>query len=390
MKRTICVGTATRAEYGLLRWLMHEIREDPELTLQCLVTGAHLSPTHGLTYREIEADGFAIDARVEMLLSSDSALAITKSMGLCVIGVGEALLSLRPDMLVVLGDRYELLPMCSAATVLNVPVVHISGGDITEGAIDNQVRHAVTKLAHLHFPGTKDSAERIVQMGEDPSRVFAVGEPGLDAFVRTKPMPRGDLAASLGLDTFSRWVMFTYHPETLDAGAGTDVARTRDALDALADVPNLQTVMTYPNADAGGLEIGTVLEERHARDPSRYKLVKNLGHDRFVSFLREAWAMVGNSSAGIVEAPLARLPTLNIGGRQRGRIMAPNVVNVDGSAESVRAALLRFADPSFRASLVAGESPYGDGMSSKRIKDVLKTVPLAGLLRKTFHAADRR
>ncbi len=384
----MCIATATRAEYGLLRWLMQEIQQDPDLDLQCIATGAHLSSTHGFTYKEIEKDGFPIDAKVEMLLSSDGGVAITKSMALCTIGVGEALARLCPDILVVLGDRYELLAICSAATVMNVPIAHVSGGDLTEGAIDNQVRHAVTKLSHLHFPGTEQSGARLIQMGEDPVRVFVVGEPGLDSMVRSRPTPRAAIAVDLGLDAEARWVMFAYHPETL--GAGRDVERVRATLDALAELPNLQVVMTHPNADAGGLEIARALAERSAADPARFRLFKSLGHDRFISFLREAWAIVGNSSAGIVEAPLLRLASLNIGTRQQGRLMPANVVSAEGSSDSIRAALRRLDEPSFRNGLGACENPYGDGNASARIKDVLKNVTLAGLLQKPFHAPDRR
>jgi UDP-hydrolysing UDP-N-acetyl-D-glucosamine 2-epimerase len=279
--------------------------------------------------------------------------------------------------------------MCSAALVMNVAIAHISGGDVTEGANDNQVRHAVTKLAHLHFPGTKDSAARILQMGEDPSRVFAVGEPGLDNFMRKVPMKRAELAASLDLDERAKWVLFTQHPETMGSVA-VDVQRTRDALDALAEVDGAQIVMTYPNADSGGLEIIGVLEERWSRDPARFKLFKSLGQDRFVSFVREAYAMVGNSSAGVVEAPLVKLPVVNIGDRQRGRIAPANVITVDGSLASIREALRRFEQKSFRDALQTYENPYGDGHTAQRIKEVLKTVPLEGLLRKPFHAPDRR
>ena len=388
--RTICVATATRAEYGLLRWLMDEVRQTDGLTLQCIATGTHLSAEHGLTYREIEHDGFAIDAKVDMALGAGTPLSVVLSMARCMSGVGEALDRLRPDVLVVLGDRYELLPIASAATALGVPIAHVSGGDVTEGAIDNQVRHAVTKLAHLHFPGTSESAARIVQMGEDPARVCAVGEPGLDSFVRLAPVPRSELAASLQLDEASRWVVFTYHPETLGAGMDTDAARVRAALDALAAAPDVQTVMTYPNADPGGLAIAAILEERHASDPSRFKLHKSLGHERFVALLREAWAMVGNSSAGIVEAPLLRLPVVNIGARQRGRITPANVLTIEGTPASIRDALLAIDAPAFRDALRTCQQPYGDGSASRRIRDVLATVPLDGLLRKPFHATDRR
>jgi len=388
-KRKICVATATRAEYGLLRWLMREVKDAADLELQVIVTGAHLSPTYGLTFEEIEREGFAIDAKVDMELSAESGAGIAKSMGRCAIGFADALERLRPDILVVLGDRYELLSICAVATVMSIPIAHVSGGDLTEGAIDDQVRHSVTKLAHLHFPGTQESADRILQMGEQPSRVFAVGEPGLDNFLRTPAMARAELAASLELSLTSRWVLFTYHPETTGTVA-VDVRRVRDALDALAALPDVEVVMTHPNADLGGIEIAAVLEERHASDPKRFKLHKSLGQNRFVAMMREAWSMVGNSSAGVVEAPAVKLAVVNIGARQSGRPTAVNVVTVPGDRASIDAAIHRFDEPEFRAQLAQCESPYGDGRSAARIKEVLANVPLDGLLRKPFHAPDRR
>jgi UDP-hydrolysing UDP-N-acetyl-D-glucosamine 2-epimerase len=389
MTRTIGVVTATRAEYGLLRWLMRDLRSTPNVVLRCIVTGAHLSRHHGHTVDEIEKDGFVVDARVDMLLGSDTPMSLVKGMALCMLGVGEALDRIRPDILVILGDRYELLPIASAATVLRIPIAHISGGDLTLGAIDNDVRHAVTKLAHLHFPGSRESAERLVQIGEDPARVFEVGEPGLDNFVRSTPIGRGELAASLDLPESARWALFSYHPETLGSSIDLDAARCRAALEALAELPELVVLMTAPNADTGGQSLAAVLDEFAQKDPARFKLRKSLGHDRFGSFLRQAWVMVGNSSAGIVEAPAVKLPVVNIGSRQRGRAMASNVLSVDGEPGSIRAALARVEEPAFRLALASCRSPYGDGTASAQIARVLATVPLEDLLRKPFHASHR-
>ena len=267
---------------------------------------------------------------------------------------------------------------------MSVPIAHISGGDITEGAIDNQVRHAVSKLAHLHFPGTAESAARLIQMGEDPARVFAVGEPGLDNFRLVPHRPREEVAARLALDPASRWVLYAYHPETL-LSADSNAARAEGALDLLARQSDVQVVMTYPNADPGGLRIAAVLDRYHRADPLRFHLVKSLGQDGFVDLLREAYAMVGNSSAGVVEAVTAGVPALNVGDRQTGRLLPPNVVSSDGSPASLAAAWAQIEAPGFTALLSGLTNPYGDGHTAERIKTRLASAPLDGLLRKGFH-----
>jgi UDP-hydrolysing UDP-N-acetyl-D-glucosamine 2-epimerase len=388
-KKTICVITATRAEYGLLRGLLRRLKGDPTFELQLIVTGAHLSEAHGATVREIERDGFRIDVRVPMLDDKSVPPEPLREMSRCLVGVGEALAKLVPELVVVLGDRYELLPICSAALMLKLPIAHISGGDVTEGALDNQVRHAVTKLAHLHFPGTEASARRIVQMGEDPAHVFAVGEPGIDNFVEVPRRPREELALTLGADPADKWVAFAYHPETLQPIA-RDLEHVSTALDLLLAQHGVQVIATHPNADPGGREIAELLEARQRAAPDRLLLSKSLGQDNFVGLLREAVAIVGNSSAGLVEAPSVPLAAIDIGERQRGRLRASNVVHASGSRLSLETAWATLESTPFRDQLLRCQNPYGDGHTAEHIHQILARTATDALLKKSFHAPDRR
>lgn len=383
-KRKICVFTGARSEYGLLRWLMEEIKNDNGLTLQIVATGAHLSNEMGLTYKEIEKDGFRIDEKIETLLSSSSEKAITKSMGLCIIGISEAFERLRPDILVVLGDRYELLSVCSVAIIMKIPIAHISGGDITEGSMDNQIRHAVTKMSHLHFPSTEESANRIIWMGEKPERVFVVGEPGLDNFKKLKILSRKRLTEVLNLDKTKRWVLFTYHPETM-IPLRKDLERMNSVLEALDSFYNIQIIMTYPSADIGSVEIIEKLKEVNKKNPQKFKLVKNLGQLKYISLMNQVYCMVGNSSSGIVESTSAKIPAINVGGRQKGRITTKNVINVDGSHKSIREAFQIIKKESFRNSLKKVKNPYGNGRTAEKIKKILKEAKMNDIVRKGFY-----
>jgi UDP-hydrolysing UDP-N-acetyl-D-glucosamine 2-epimerase len=387
-RRRICVVTAARSEYGLLYWLMREIDEDPQLELQLVVTGAHLSKAHGLTVQVVEQDGFRIDAQVDMLLESDEPVAIGRSMGRLGIDFAQVLADLAPDILVVLGDRFELLPLASVALVAGVPIAHISGGDVTEGAIDNQVRHAVTKMASLHFPGTDESARRIIQMGEDPARVFVVGEPGLDNIAHLDRIPREQLAQDLELQATARWVLLAYHPETL-APPGQDINRLRIVLETLRETPDLQIIMTWPNSDPGGLALGAEMERWANAAPAKFQLYRSLGQRRFLSMMFESACMVGNSSSAIVEAPSIPLPAVDIGNRQTGRLAAGNIIHVNEGAELASAIALALSD-AFRAGLAGLVNPYGSGTTSLRIKEHLKGADLAGLRMKGFHEIDWR
>ena len=382
-RRTICVVTAARSEYGLLSWLLREIDDDPDLQLQIVATGAHLADSSGHTVDAIEQDGYHIDARVDMLLASDAPVAVGKSMGLCAIGFAEALADLAPDILVVIGDRYELLPIVSAALVAGLPIAHIAGGDVTEGALDNQVRHAVTKMADLHFPAIEQSARRIIQMGEDPARVLVVGQLGLDSLAHLERVPREELARDLELRVSACWALLAYHPETL-APPGQDLERLRSALRALHDVADLQVVMTWPNADPGGLALGAEMERWAEDEPDDFRLFRSLGQRRFLSMMYESVCMVGNSSSALLEAPSIPLPVVDIGDRQTGRLRAPNVIHVDDESQ-IATAIERALSEDFRAGLDGLVNPYGRGDAAPRIKAHLKSVDLHELRGKGFH-----
>lgn len=383
-KIKICVVTSTRAEYGVLRWLMEEIKKDKHMQLQVLVTGAHLSKEFGLTYREIEKDGFKIDAKVNMDLSFHTKAAIVKSMGKCTIGIGRAMERLNPDLIVVLGDRYELLSVCSSAVVMNIPIAHISGGDITEGAIDEQIRHAITKMAHLHFPGTKESAKRIIQMGEDPGKVFAVGELGVDNFRKLKVESRNEIAGGLGLNKGKKWVLFTYHPETT-ISLGENLKRVKNVLSVLLEIEDIELIITYPNADYGGRQVIDLLRKQCLKAKGKFHLLKNLGQLRYISLMKNSYCLIGNSSSGITESPSAKIPVVNIGNRQKGRIIPKNIICVSGSRGSIKKGIAKALSRDFRKKMVNLKNPYGRGTAAKNIVRVLRRLDIGReLLNKKF------
>ncbi|MBI5887055.1 MAG: UDP-N-acetylglucosamine 2-epimerase (hydrolyzing) [Deltaproteobacteria bacterium] len=382
-RRRICVVTGTRAEYGLLSRLMAELKADPGLELQVIATGAHLAPEFGLTYRVIEEDGFTIDARVEMLLSSDTPVGIAKSIGLGVIGMADALARLAPDIMVVLGDRYEILAAAQAAMAARIPIAHIHGGESTEGAIDEAVRHAVTKMSHLHFVAAEPYAKRVVQLGEDPSRVFNFGAPGIDNIKRLKLLSKAELEASIGFELGAKSLLVTYHPVTLSKdGAEGPLCELFTALDRF---PEAKVIITSPNADAGGRSMAALIEGYAAKNPKRVKAVTSLGQLRYLSAMSLADALVGNSSSGIIEAPAFKKPAVNIGERQHGRLKASSVIDCAETADAIAGAIKKAVSPEFKATLGATVSLYGDGNASMRIKDCLRDVDLGDILRKKFH-----
>lgn len=383
VKKKICVVTASRSEYGLLRWLMEEIKNDAQLELQIIVTGSHLSPEFGLTYQEIEKDGFFIDEKVEMLLSANTKVAIAKSMGLCSISISKAFEKLKPDLVVVLGDRYELLSVCSTAVVMNIPIAHISGGDITEGAIDDMIRHAITKMACLHFPGTEESARRIIQMGEEPRRVFNVGEPCLDNFKRLQRLSRKELSYDLGFNEEKKWILMTYHPETM-LSIEDNLKIVNNLIAVLTEFDNFQILITYPNADYGSKEIIEILIKTCINNPEIFKMVKNLGQQKYISFMQQAYCIIGNSSSGIVESPFLRIPCINIGKRQKGRVMSGNIITIEGDIGSLRAAFLKLNDNDFKENLKKFDNIYGDEDTAIRIKNILKSVNFKSIQKKEF------
>ena len=383
MARKICVFTGTRAEYGLLYWLLKEMQADSRIDLKVLVSGSHLEPEFGETWREITADGFAIDAKVDMHLDSDAPVAVAKSMALGLAGCAEALDRLKPDLLVVLGDRYEALAVAEAALLLRIPIAHIHGGEATEGAIDEQIRHAITKMAHLHFAAAERYRDRILQMGEAPERVFTVGAPGLDHIGNIKLLGRSELEQNLGFRFGERNLLVTYHPATLDQA--NPIKPFRRLLEALDRLPEVHIVMTKSNADVGGRAINAAVDAYAGARPERVLAVSSLGQQKYLSVMAQVDTVVGNSSSGIIEAPAMGKPTVNIGPRQQGRVRAPSVIDCADDTEAILAAIGCALSPAAQAMAARRESPYGGGGASRRIKDVLATVELDPLLAKRFH-----
>ena len=383
--RKIAVVTGTRAEYGLLYWIIKGIHEDPELELQLIVTGMHLSPEFGLTVKEIEKDGFPIAERVEMLLSSDTETAIATSMGLGMIGFAKAYEHLRPDVLVVLGDRFEIHAAVSASIPFRLPVAHIHGGESTLGAMDEQFRHAITKMSHIHFAATDQYRKRIIQMGELPKNVFCFGAPGLDNIYRLKLLNIEKLSEELKIPRNVKIGIVTFHPVTLEKGSTR--SQILELLEAIKEFEEIYWVFTLPNADTEGRSITEKINNFVSEFPEKGRVFISLGQLRYLSLLKNAVLMVGNSSSGLVEAPSVELPVVNIGDRQRGRVRGKNVIDVpECKKEPIINSIYKALSPDFRNSLKGMKNPYGEGNASEKIVKILKTISLGeGLIKKTFY-----
>lgn len=383
--RKICVVTGTRAEYGQLRPLMEMICAAADTKLQLVVTGMHLSPEFGLTYREIEEHGFTIDRKIETLLSSDTAVGIGKSTGLGVIGFAGALADLEPDLVVLLGDRFEVLAAAVAALYARIPIAHIHGGETTEGAFDEGIRHAISKMSHLHFVAAEDYRRRVIQLGEDPARVFCVGGLGVDAIGRVELLSRNELERQMGFRFGKHSLLITFHPVTLEANTGEQ--QIEALLEACRKLdPEVHFIFTMPNADTGGRVIIEKINRFVAEMGERAYAATSLGQLRYWSALQHVDAVVGNSSSGIVEAPTFGLATVNIGDRQKGRLMATSIVNCEPESDAIEAAVREVLSDDFRALARETENPYGSGGAAEKIFDVITTTSLDGkLLKKQFH-----
>ncbi len=382
--RTICIVTGTRAEYGLLYWLMREVKEDSDLNLQVVATGMHLSPEFGLTYQEIEEDGFEIDEKVEMLTSSDTPVGVAKSMGLGTIGFADALDRLDPDVIVLLGDRYEILSVAQAALVARIPIAHLHGGEATKGLIDDPIRHALTKLSHYHFVSADPFRTRVIQMGEHPNRVFSVGAPGLDNLRRMDLLDRDELEQSIDFEFGEKSCIVTYHPVTLSESSPAEPFE--ELLAALDEFADLRIIFTKSNSDTEGRVINRMIDDYVQNHPERSCAFTSLGQRRYLSALHNVDAVVGNSSSGIIEAPAVPVPTVNLGDRQGGRLRAESVIDCEENRERIRDALRQALSPAFREKIQGVTSPYGDGRTSPRIKEKLKDVPLGeDVLKKGFY-----
>lgn len=375
--------TGSRAEYGLLSRLMRMIQIDSALKLQIIATNMHLSPEFGLTYREIEKDGFCIDRKVEMMLSSDTANATTKSVGLATIGFADAYEDLQPDLLLVLGDRYEILAAVTAALFYRIPVAHLHGGEVTEGAYDDAIRHAITKMSHLHFTSTEEYRKRVIQLGEAPERVFHVGALGIDNIRHIELLPQEALENSLSFLLKGKTLLLTYHPVTLD-GEDTE-SQFRNLLNVLECRKDLRIIFTLPNSDTGGRGIIPMIHDFVRCHTDRAVAFTSLGHVRYLSVLQYVTAVAGNSSSGILEVPSFGKPTLNIGRRQKGRLCADSVVHCGTSEAEISEGLdIVLSDECIgRAAMTI--NPYEKCDTASEILHVLKTYPLSGIVRKTFY-----
>lgn len=363
-KLKVCIITATRAEYGLLRWLMQEIKDDPAMDLQILVTGTHFSEKYGQTHREIENDGFTIDKQIPL---DDDSISVSAQVAYLMTAIEQAFTEITPDCIVVMGDRYELLAVASVCLLKQIPLAHISGGEISEGAFDNQIRHAVTKIANFHCVANEEYAQRVQQMGEEDWRVCISGEPGLDNLTRLELMSQSTLEENLDIDLSHKTAVVTFHPVTLE---GDSIEEQINALcDAMQQV-DMQYVITLPNSDPGNDIIRQKIEEFAERNPNRVKAFKSLGQLRYLSLLKYASMMIGNSSSGIVEAPSFNLPVVNVGNRQKGRTCATNVIHV----ACEQGAIVEGIQQALHYDAKECVNPYGRGNASGAVKEFLKDV----------------
>jgi len=380
--RKICVFTATRAEYGLLLPLISALDKAERVKLQLLVSGAHLAPEYGETVRELEADGLHIDERVDMHLGMDTPEGICASMGTGMRGFGEALQRMAPDILVVLGDRYETLAVAAAAQVCGIPLAHISGGETTEGAIDEAFRHSITKMSHLHFTSTEAYRRRVIQLGEAPDRVFHVGALGMENVKSMPLLSRRALEEAVSFAFGDSFLLVTYHPVTLEGPDSTEGCK--QLLAALERFPQHRVVFTKANADAGGMAINETIDSFVERHPGDSVAFVSMGRLNYLSAMKHCTAVVGNSSSGIIEAPSLHVPTVNVGDRQKGRVRAVSVIDCEPAEEAIVGALTKALSQEFRSSLEGLSNPYEKPDTSRSIADVLRGFPLDGIIKKAF------
>ena len=381
MKRKVCVVTGSRAEYGLLRTLMRLIQGDQRLSLQIIVTGMHLSPEFGMTVCDFERDRFSPDEKVEMLLSSDTPVGIAKSIGLGVIGFADALERLKPDILVVLGDRFEIFAAVQAAYVARIPIAHLHGGETTEGAVDEGFRHAITKMSQLHFVAAAPYRDRVIQMGEDPGRVFLVGTPGLDLLSEIAFLSREELEGDLDISLPAPLFIVTYHPVTVEKNSGE---RFRTVLDAITSFPEATVIFTLPNADSDGRAIIGDIKTFVSELPENRKAVASLGSQRYLSLMKYSDVVIGNSSSGLIEAPALGIPTVNIGDRQKGRLRGSSVIDCPEKTNAIIEAIRLALSPQFKDIARQTDCPYGGCGASRKIHELLASALLEKVITKKF------
>ncbi len=384
MSLRLAVLTGTRAEYGLFHPLLAALEADPRFEVGLVVTGAHLDERFGMTVREIEAEGHRIAARVPLPLGDDSDLGVARATGAAVAGIAEALDAEKPDLVVVLGDRYETLAAATAALLLRIPLAHLHGGEITEGAIDESIRHAITKMATLHFTATEEYRERVIQLGEDPDRVFAVGALGVDNALHTEAVSAAGLGSDLGFRFEFPTALVTFHPVTLGETSGAE--QVDELLAALDALPQLRVLFTMPNTDAGNRQIAERIDAWAAANSDRAKAFVSLGRLRYLSALAACDVVVGNSSSGIIEAPSFGKPVVDVGDRQQGRARASSVAHCAPGRAAIVSAIEHALSTEARAQALKASNPYGDGHAAERIIEVLSAIEPGGLsTRKRFH-----
>jgi GDP/UDP-N,N'-diacetylbacillosamine 2-epimerase (hydrolysing) len=382
MKRKICIVTGSRADYGLLRLVMQGIKDDSELSLQVVATGMHLSPTFGLTFKEIEADGFNIDIKVKTLGRSDMDLDITKSMGKGIVGCAEAFAKLKPDLVVVLGDRYEIFAAAAAALVLRIPLAHLHGGETSTGAYDEAFRHSISKMSNLHFVATKEYRNRVIQLGENPNNVFLVGGLGVDVLKNITLLTKKELEDSLQIEFRAKSLLITFHPVTLENE--TSEMQIRALLSALSNLKDTTLIFTMPNADNGSHTIIRLIQE-YVKENNDAFAFRSLGQKLYLSCVAHVDGVVGNSSSGLTEVPSFKKGTINIGSRQAGRLQASSVINCLTEEREISSALELLFSDNFQSALKDVSNPYGEGGASIKIVNALKASNLDGIIQKAFY-----
>ena len=382
-KRKICLITGSRADYGLLYGLMQSIDKDKDLLLQVIATGMHLSPEFGLTYREIEKDGFQINKKVEMLLSADTPSSISKSTGLGLIGFSDAFEDLNPDMAILLGDRFEILSAALALTFAKIPFAHLHGGESTEGALDESIRHSITKMAWWHFVAADEYKKRVIQLGENPKKVFNVGGLGVDVIKRTKLLSKSELEEKTAIRFAKKNLLITFHPVTLDSN--TSQKHFKSIISVLNDLKDSLFIFTMPNADSQGRIIKKIINDfvsTHLKNSIAFETMGNLN---YLSTLQYVDAVVGNSSSGLTEAPTFKIGTINIGDRQKGRLKSKSVIDCNPNKESIVKAIETLYSKDFKKGLLDVKNPYGDGFATEKIISILKKETIPKELKKKFY-----
>jgi GDP/UDP-N,N'-diacetylbacillosamine 2-epimerase (hydrolysing) len=382
-KRKILVISGTRAEYGLMRWIIQYLHDDSDLELQIVATGMHLSPEFGLTFKTIIEDGFVINKKVEMLLSSDTSIGLSKSMGLGMISFAEVYNDLNPDVILVLGDRFEIFAAVASAMVSRIPVAHIHGGEATEGLIDEPIRHSITKMSHIHFTATEAYRNRVIQLGEQPDKVFYTGTPGLDNISKLRLYNKDEFEKSINFEIGEKCFLVTFHPVTLEKG--TSAHQFDELLEAIEYFNDYKVIFTLPNADTDGRIVIEKIQQYVSLNSNKSVAFTSMGQIRYLSALKYVSMVIGNSSSGLTEVPSFKIPTINIGDRQKGRIKADSVIDCLPSKEEIIKSISLGLSLEFQSKLPNIQNPYGSGGASKKIVEILKNIDLKNVLKKQFH-----